>query len=100
LLIDGAPVGCIESQHGFFNFISWAGLDIGRDRGSPVSHYAAPFEFTGKLIKVTVTMDDDQMLDGDGRPRNGSCRFITKSTSPVRVLVVRKRGSKHFFAGE
>jgi hypothetical protein len=23
-------------------------------------------EFTGGLIKVTVTMDDDQMLDGDG----------------------------------
>jgi arylsulfatase A-like enzyme len=66
LLIDGAPVGCIESERGFFNFISWTGLDIGRDRGSPVSHYAAPFEFTGKFIKVTVTMDDDQMLDGDG----------------------------------
>jgi hypothetical protein len=25
-----------------FNFISWTGLDIGRDRGSPVSHYEAP----------------------------------------------------------
>jgi hypothetical protein len=34
LLIDGAPVGCIESQHGFFNFTSWTGLDIGRDRGA------------------------------------------------------------------
>ena len=41
-------------------------LDIGRDRGSPVSHYAAPFEFTGKLLKVTVAMHDDQALDGDG----------------------------------
>ena len=30
----------------------------------PVSHYEAPYEFTGKLIKVTVTMDDDRMLDG------------------------------------
>jgi len=39
---------------------------IGRDRGSPVSDYASPFEFTGKLVKVTVTMDDDQALDGDG----------------------------------
>ena len=39
------------------------GLDIGRDRGSPVSHYEAPFEFTGKLRKVTVLMDDDQVLD-------------------------------------
>ena len=66
LLIDGAPVARIESRLGFYNFVSWTGLDIGRDRGSPVSHYAAPFEFTGKLIKVVVTMDDDQMLDGDG----------------------------------
>jgi arylsulfatase len=66
LLIDGAPVGRIESRLGFFNFISWTGLDIGRDRGSPVSHYVSPFEFTGKLVKVTVTMDDDQKLDGDG----------------------------------
>jgi hypothetical protein len=66
LLIDGVPAGCICSQLGFANFISWTGLDIGRDRGSPVSHYQAPFAFTGKLIKVTVTMDDDQVLDGDG----------------------------------
>jgi hypothetical protein len=66
LLIDGIPAGRIESRLGFFNFISWTGLDIGRDRGSPVSHYEAPFEFTGGLIKVTVIMDDDQMLDGDG----------------------------------
>jgi arylsulfatase A-like enzyme len=66
LLIDGIPAGRIQSQLGFFNFVSWNGLDIGRDRGSPVSHYGSPFTFTGKLLKVTVTMDDDQVLDGDG----------------------------------
>ncbi len=66
LLIDGAAAGTISSGLGFANFISWSGLDIGRDRGSPVSHYDAPFAFTGRLVKVTVTMDDDQMLDGDG----------------------------------
>jgi arylsulfatase len=66
LLIDGAPAGSIRSRLGFLNQISWTGLDIGRDRGSPVSHYMSPFAFTGKLIKVTVTMDDDQILDGDG----------------------------------
>ena len=47
LLIDGIPAGQIKSQLGFFNFVSWTGLDIGRDRGSPVSHYESPFEFTG-----------------------------------------------------
>ena len=66
LLVDGVPAGRIESRLGFFNFVSWTGLDIGRDRGSPVSNYKSPFEFTGTLSKVTVTMDDDQMLDGDG----------------------------------
>jgi len=65
LLIDGIPSGRIESRLGFHNFVSWTGLDIGRDRGSPVSDYASPFGFTGKLVKVTVTMDDDQTLDAD-----------------------------------
>src|SRR5207344_103732 len=43
LLIDGAPSGRIQSRLGFVNFVSWSGLDIGRDRGSPVSDYASPF---------------------------------------------------------
>jgi hypothetical protein len=63
LLIDGEAVGSFDTQHGFVSFISWSGLDIGRDRSSPVSHYDAPFPFTGKLRKVTVLMDDDQVLD-------------------------------------
>ena len=63
LLIDGESVGNFDTQNGFVAFISWSGLDIGRDRSSPVSHYEAPFAFTGKLRKVTVLMDDDQVLD-------------------------------------
>jgi arylsulfatase A-like enzyme len=63
LLIDGEAVGGFDEQLGFVSFVSWSGLDIGRDRGSPVSHYEAPFEFTGKLRKVSVLMDDDQALD-------------------------------------
>jgi arylsulfatase A-like enzyme len=63
LLIDGEPCGRFETKVGFAAFISWSGLDIGRDRSSPVSHYEAPFAFTGKLRKVTMTMDDDQALD-------------------------------------
>jgi arylsulfatase A-like enzyme len=65
LLIDGEPAGSLQTQLGFHNLISWSGLDIGRDRGSPVSHYDAPFEFTGRLLRVTVAMHDDQTLDGD-----------------------------------
>ena len=66
LTIDGAPAGSIQSRLGFAMLISWSGLDIGHDRGSPVSHYPAPFAFTGTLRRVTVTMDDDQRLDGAG----------------------------------
>ena len=65
LSIDGQPAGHGDTDLGFYNFVSWSGLDIGRDRGSPVADYAAPFEFTGRLSKVTVTMDEDQTLDGD-----------------------------------
>jgi len=47
LLIDGEPAGGFDEPYGFISFISWSGLDIGRDRSSPVPHYEAPFEFTG-----------------------------------------------------
>ena len=65
LLIDGEPAGGFDEQHGFISFISWSGLDIGRDRGSPVGLYAAPFAFSGQLSKVTVTMDAQDPLDGE-----------------------------------
>ena len=65
LLIDGESAGSLKTELAFRSFISWSGLDIGRDRGSPVSRYEAPFEFTGKLLRVTVRMRDDQKLDGE-----------------------------------
>lgn len=66
LLIDGEDAGSLRTPLAFHSLISWSGLDIGRDRGSPVSHYAAPFAFTGKLLRVSVVMHDDQKLDGEG----------------------------------
>ncbi len=65
LLIDGAEVGSMPFAFGFTMMVSWSGLDIGRDRSSPVSHYTAPFEFTGKLFKVTVDLKPQRGLDGD-----------------------------------
>ena len=71
--IDGKPVDCaagvLPTTMGFATLISWSGLDIGRDRGSPVGDYAAPFAFTGVLRKVTVTLEDNQQLDGDALGR-------------------------------
>lgn len=69
LLIDGEPSGEMLTADMFRILISWSGLDIGRDGGSPVSHYAAPFAFTGRLHRVTVTIGDDQALDGDATGR-------------------------------
>ena len=63
LTIDGEPAGEVESEIGFLTLISWSGLDIGHDRSSPVADYAAPFQFTGTLRKIVVTMDEDQDLD-------------------------------------
>ncbi|PZQ63784.1 MAG: arylsulfatase [Phenylobacterium zucineum] len=65
LTIDGEPAGEGLATTGFVVLISWSGLDIGLDRGSPVADYPAPFVFTGDLRKVTVAMDADQELDGD-----------------------------------
>ncbi len=83
LLIDGEPAGSFETQNGFVSFISWSGLDIGRDRSSPVSHYEAPFAFTGKLRKVTVLMDDDQALDAEAGGNGGAGARVSNASQPV-----------------
>ena len=65
LLIDGEACGSAKLELGFNTLIAWSGLDIGLDRGSPVSGYATPFKFTGLLRKVTMTMDADQLVDAE-----------------------------------
>jgi len=65
LLVDGVEVGRMETADIFWLLVSFSGLDIGLDRGSPVSHYRAPFLFSGELRRVIVEMTDDQELDDD-----------------------------------
>ncbi len=69
LMIDGQVVASHETENIFFLMISWSGLDIGLDRGTGVSDYRTPNIFTGELIKVTVDLADDQILDGEGMGR-------------------------------
>lgn len=69
LLVDGTVVASMALRLGFNTMVSWSGLDIGRDRGSPVSHYAAPFEFSGRLIQVTLSLAPPQGLDGTALAR-------------------------------
>ncbi|WP_024537648.1 arylsulfatase [Comamonas badia] len=66
LWIDGESVAEGVCPLGFATLISWSGLDIARDRGSPVSRYGAPFAFTGRLVCVTVDLEPQQPLHGDG----------------------------------
>jgi arylsulfatase len=75
LLVDGQEAGSLQMDHGLNNFISWSGLDIGSDRGSPVSHYEAPFAFTGQLRCVRIQLapladgpdtDDPQAGEAEG----------------------------------
>ena len=71
LLIDGEPVGSMETEHVFWLMVSWSGLDVGFDRGTTVADYdgtgrhVGPFPFTGDLVKVTVDLVDDQAVDHD-----------------------------------
>lgn len=63
LTIDGMAVAEAKTPLAFATLISWSGLDIGRDRGSPVGSYDAPFAYKGKLHKVIFEVEDDQTLD-------------------------------------
>ena len=69
MFIDDVVVGTMTTNNIFWILISWSGLDIGLDRGTPVSHYESPFAFTGHLTKVVVDLDADQVLDFSGTSR-------------------------------
>ncbi len=70
LTVDDAPCARIETHAGFNTMVSWSGLDIGLDRGSPVSHYEAPFALRGaRLYKVIVRLDPPAPIDGDAIAR-------------------------------
>lgn len=60
LVIDGVPAGRREIARTLPFLISFEGLDVGRDRLSPVSDaYAGEFPFTGTIHNVTIDLHDD-----------------------------------------
>ena len=65
LLVSGGPARTQDTPRVFNNLICWSGLDIGMDHGSPASLYAAPFDLTGRLRKVCITLDLLADLDAD-----------------------------------
>jgi arylsulfatase len=69
MFIDDEVVGTMTTNDIFWILISWSGLDIGLDRGTTVSDYESPFEFTGELFKVVIDLANDQVLDFHGSSR-------------------------------
>jgi len=74
LVVDGDTVSEMVTENIFALMVSWSGLDIGLDRGTPVSHYDSPYMFTGALNKVSVDLLDDQALDGIGSAKVAASR--------------------------
>ena len=58
----------LRGDHDASNTVYVAVKAMPEQRAGQVSRRgAAPFEFTGRLLRVTVDMHDDQKLDGEGR---------------------------------
>ena len=68
LKMDGKTVATQKMEHTLPFILQWdENLDIGSDTGTPVNDadYQVPFKFTGKLIKVTLTIDRPKLTPED-----------------------------------
>ncbi|MEY2966923.1 MAG: hypothetical protein RLY50_973 [Actinomycetota bacterium] len=74
MFVDDEPVGEMSTSSIFFIMVSWSGLDIGLDRGTPVGNYESPFSFTGFLTKVDVVLENDQQINATGASRAAIAR--------------------------
>ena len=68
LKVDGNVVATEKMEHTLPFIMQWdENLDVGADTGSPVddADYQPPFNFTGKLDKVTLTIDRPKLTPDD-----------------------------------
>jgi hypothetical protein len=68
LKVDGKEVATQKVEHTVPLLMQWdENFDIGADTGTPVddADYQVPFEFTGKLDKLTLLIDRPQLSPGD-----------------------------------
>src|SRR5262249_6594327 len=68
LKVDGNAVATEKMQHTLPFIMQWdESLDIGSDTGTPVNDadYKTPFVFTGKLERITLTIDRPQLSPAD-----------------------------------
>ena len=68
LKVDGKEVASQKMEHTLPFILAWdESLDIGSDTGSPVDDrdYQVPFAFTGKINKITLTIDRPKLSPED-----------------------------------
>lgn len=67
LKVDGKEVAKRKMEHTIPITVQWdENFDIGADTGTPVTDdYQVPFQFTGKLNKLTLTIDKPQLTPED-----------------------------------
>jgi arylsulfatase len=68
LKVDGNTVATEKMEHTLPFILQWdESMDIGSDTGSPVNDadYKTPFAFTGKLNKITLTIDRPKLSAED-----------------------------------
>ena len=63
LAVDDVEVVSAPMERSFWLMVSFSGLDVGRDPGTPVGPYRSPNPFSGDLRRVIFELDADQSLD-------------------------------------
>jgi len=83
LKVDGTDAATEKMEHTLPFILQWdEALDIGSDTGTPVNDadYQVPFAFTGKINKITLTIDRPKLLPED----------IKKLEAAQRTHIVRE----------
>jgi arylsulfatase len=73
-------------------------LDIGEDTGTPVSEdYHVPFNFTGKLEKVTINITEEQLTDEQlQKYREGRARAaLAQGCNPSPALIMPRKETEY-----
>ena len=68
LKVDGQEVATQKMEHTLPFILEWdENLDVGSDTGTPVADqdYQSPFAFTGKIDKITLTIDRPKLTPED-----------------------------------
>jgi arylsulfatase len=88
LKVDGKEVATQKMKHALPFILQWdESLDIGSDTGTPVddTDYKTPFTFTGKLDKITLTIDRPKLSAEDIKHLQGTARAAADGPSSEAI---------------